>query len=92
MKELVARLPCVLCEKLGQEQRARTHVHHIRSGQGLSQRAGHYLVVALCGECHTGVDGIHGTRALLRIANCTELDLLDMTIERVIALVKKGDI
>ena len=91
MKELVARLPCVLCEKLGQEQRARTHVRHIRSGQGLRQRAGAYLLCALCGECHQGPDGIHGTRALLRMAKCTELDLLDMTIERVINLVRHGE-
>lgn len=78
----IAGLPCILCELLDQPQTGRTTVHHIREGQGMSQRASHWLAVPLCRECHQGHLGIHGDRTLLRIANVDELDLLALTIER----------
>ena len=79
----LASLPCVLCEALGQPQTDPTQVHHIREGQGTSQRASHWLTIPLCTYCHSGKHGIHGDRALLRIAGVSELDLLAMTVERV---------
>lgn len=78
----IAAMPCLLCELLGIEQTARTTVHHIREGQGMSQRANDYLAVPLCESCHQGSSGIHGDRSLLRIAKTTELDLLAETIAR----------
>lgn len=87
--DVVANIPCVLCEVLGQDQEGPTCVHHIRSGQGMSQRAGHFLVVALCYECHQGDNGIHGNQSLLRIGKVEELDLLGMTIERAQKQVKR---
>ena len=73
----VADLPCVLCERLGQEQWSRTTVHHVREGQGGGQRADHFLTVALCQDCHQDSRlGMHGDRTLLQIAKCDELDLL----------------
>lgn len=78
----VAAMPCVLCEALGVAQTGRTTVHHIRAGQGASQRASHWLVVPLCGDCHQGRNGVHGDQSLLRMAKVTELDLLALTIER----------
>jgi hypothetical protein len=78
----VKRLGCVLCAALDLRQTSITDVHHIREGQGGAQRASHWLTVALCHEsCHTGPHGIHGDRALLRQAKCTELDLLAWTLE-----------
>lgn len=71
----VAALPCMLC---GTQQ---AEVHHIREGQGASQRASHYLTVPLCPECHRGPLGVHGDRSLMRIQKLEELDLLAMTIE-----------
>ena len=78
----VASLPCVLCELIGQTQTTHTEVHHLREGQGMSQRAHHFRVAALCEECHRGTAGIHGDRALLRIANVSEGDLADITAEK----------
>lgn len=76
-------MDCVLCELLGECQRSKTDVHHIRAGQGAAQRACDYLSVPLCHEgCHQGPQGVHGDRSRLKLANVTELDLLGMVIER----------
>lgn len=71
----VAQLPCVVCGAHG------VHVHHVREGQGMSQRASNWLTVPLCPDCHTGPSGIHGNKALMRIQKFDEMDLLAMTIE-----------
>lgn len=81
----VAQLPCALCERLGMTQAGRTYVHHIREGQGKSQRASDFLTIPLCYDCHQGREGIHGDRSLLRVAKCEELDLLADTIAKVAA-------
>ena len=57
-----------------------TEAHHIRTGHGLGDRASDYLTVALCVECHRGTHGFHGTKALMKIAKLSELDLLGETI------------
>lgn len=77
----IAAMPCVLCDVLGVGPSSST-VHHIREGQGASQRASHWLVVPLCPDCHQGRHGIHGDRALLRMAKIEEMDLLAITIKR----------
>jgi hypothetical protein len=73
----VAELPCVICGVTPVE------LHHVREGQGMSQRASHYLVVALCPEHHRGGTGLHGlgTRGFYTRYKLEELDLLAMTIE-----------
>jgi hypothetical protein len=71
----VAQQNCVLCGASG------VHCHHIREGQGMSQRASDFMSVPLCVSCHTGPLGIHGDRSLLRIYKKTELDLLADTIQ-----------
>jgi hypothetical protein len=71
----VAELPCVLC---GTEP---CEVHHLREGQGMSQRASNFLTIPLCPGCHRGPSGIHGDRSLMRIQKLDELDLLALTIE-----------
>jgi hypothetical protein len=57
-------------------------VHHIREGQGLSQRASHYLVIPLCPECHMGALSIHKTKRQFENIHGSELDLLAETIRR----------
>jgi hypothetical protein len=75
----VASVGCVLCAALGKPGTPAS-VHHVREGQGMAQRAADWLSVALCWDCHQGPNGLHGDRALLRIAKVDELDLLAMTI------------
>lgn len=70
----IAQLPCAICGNEG------VHVHHIREGQGMSQRASSFLTVPLCPSCHQGPNGVHGDKSLLRIQKKTELDLLADTI------------
>ena len=72
----VASLGCVICD-------SPSEVHHIREGQGMSQRAQHYLTVPLCPEHHRGNNGIHllGPSMFYTRYKLDELDLLAMTIE-----------
>lgn len=77
----LAAMPCVLCDVLGAGP-TRAEIHHIREGQGASQRASHWLAVPLCPECHRGSLGVHGNRSLLRMAKLEELDLLAITISK----------
>ena len=77
----VAALGCVLCRHLGFGH-SPAHVHHVREGQGMSQRASNYLTIPLCPEHHQGATGIHGlgTKAFERLYKLDELDLLALTI------------
>lgn len=79
----VANLGCVLCKHLGHEGTP-AEIHHIREGQGMSQRASNFLVVPLCPEHHRGNSGVHGLgeRGFYTRYKLSELDLLAMTIEQ----------
>lgn len=83
---LLALMPCMLCEKLGQEQRTRTEVHHISAAAGMGQRSGHNLALPLCSECHRGNQGVHGDKSRLRMASTSELKLLDELIGLLVAM------
>ena len=76
----VAQMPCVLCGAQPVE------VHHIREGQGASQRAQDTLTVPLCSEHHRGASGIHGLgrRGFYTRYKLDELDLLAATLERLV--------
>ncbi len=50
---MVAQLPCACCGAHG------VHVHHIREGQGMAQRASDFLTIPLCPDCHVGPLGPH---------------------------------
>lgn len=76
---LVAQLPCACCGMPG------VHVHHIREGQGMAQRAANYLVIPLCPDCHQGPNGVHGDKTYMRIKKLTELDMLADTIAKIFA-------
>ena len=76
---MVAILPCSCCGQPGPSL-----VHHIREGQGMSQRANNFLTIPLCYECHQGPKGIHGDKTLMRIYKVSELDMLAWTIEQIL--------
>ena len=81
----VAALLGVLCELLGTAQEGKTDVHHIRDGVGAAQRNSDFLAIPLGHDCcHQGPQGIHGDKSRLRLAAVTELDLLAMTIARLV--------
>ena len=73
----LAELGCVLCIRLGYYATP-AEIHHIRDGQGMSQRASHFDAVPLCVAHHRGDDGLHGLgrRAFERVYGVTEAELL----------------
>ena len=75
----VASIGCILGRLLG-EPHGPANIHHMREGQGMSQRASHWLAIPLCKDCHQGPLGLHGDRTLLRIAKVDEMDLLAATL------------
>lgn len=77
----VHELPCVLCTELGIEQTTPTAAHHVRHGQGMSQRAPDWLACALCWDCHQGPTGLHGNRQRFRQAKWDEADAWSATAE-----------
>jgi hypothetical protein len=74
----VAALPCAVCGDVP------VHVHHIREGHGMGQRASNFLTIPLCPSCHQGPHGVHGDKAMLRIKKLSELSMLADTIERLV--------
>ena len=78
----VSQLPCCLCGAYG------VHVHHIRQGCGMGQRADDWLTIPLCPSCHTGTKGIHGDKTILRIKKVDELDLLAKTLKKIYGRVR----
>ena len=80
--ERIAGMSCVICDALGQPQQTPTTVHHIREGQGMGQRASHWLAVPLCYGDHQSQFGVHGDRSRMRMAKMDELDILAETIRR----------
>jgi hypothetical protein len=80
-KSKVAGLGCILCRHLDLGETP-ANLHHVREGQGLSQRASDWLVIPLCKLHHQGTEGIHGGR-FYQLYKMDELDLLAMTIQAV---------
>jgi hypothetical protein len=77
----VASLGCVVCREAGYNTPA--VIHHIRAGQGMSQRAGNALVIPLCPEHHNqGGHGIaiHSGQRTFEQMWGTEHELLNRTI------------
>ena len=78
----VASLGCVVCRNQGYGE-SQAQIHHIRAGQGMSQRASNYLVIPLCPSHHTdGGKGvaIHAGQQAFEAIYGSELDLLAQTI------------
>lgn len=89
--DLVHRVPCVLCVHLGLGQMEYpVEAHHVHEGVGLSQRASHFRVAALCRDHHqdSKVGVAMGTKAFYRRYKIDELDLVDMTVRAVFKLLE----
>jgi hypothetical protein len=80
-KSKVAGLGCILCRHLDLGETP-ANLHHVREGQGMSQRASDWLVIPLCKRHHQGTEGIHGGR-FYQLYKMDEMDLLAMTIQAV---------
>ena len=81
----VANLGCVVCRNLGLGPTP-AQLHHVREGQGLSQRASHFLVIPLCLLHHTGGahgESFHSGPQVFEAKYGSELELLAQTYEEV---------
>ena len=81
---LVARVPCVICARMGLGE-SDSQVHHLKFGSGACNQTSDHLTIALCPEHHTGASGVHTLkeRGLYLRYKCSELDLLADTISAV---------
>lgn len=86
--DTVARLGCIACRKNGITDSPAT-LHHIREGQGGSQRASNWEVIPLCHPHHQGGDGtasfngevaFHLRPLLFEEKFGTEMQLLEQTL------------
>ena len=73
----LADMGCVLCHHLGTPGTP-AEIHHLRDGQGMSQRAPHDQTIGLCAYHHRGPEGYHGLgkRGFEAVYGVTERDLL----------------
>ena len=81
-KSKVASVGCILCRylELGETP---AMLHHVREGQGMSQRSSDWLVIPLCTEHHQGKTGIHGHQ-FYQLWKLDEMDLLAMMLKEVV--------
>jgi len=69
----VKELPCSVCDASGPSD-----AHHIKQGST-------YTCVALCKDCHQGpIMGWHGQKRMWAIQKMTELEALNVTIQRLL--------
>lgn len=54
----------------------------------MGQRQDDFLTIPLCPSCHTGTQGIHGDKTMMRIMKADELDLLADTIRKLYGSVR----
>jgi hypothetical protein len=72
----VAATGCIACRKIGFEDTP-AELHHIRNGQGMSQRASNYEVIPLCPTHHRhGKNSIHLGKLSFEAEFGTERELL----------------
>ena len=72
---LVKELPCSVCDAPPPSD-----AHHVKQHR-------QYTVVALCKDCHQGsFNGWHGQKRMWSVMKMDEQDALNVTIERVVAL------
>lgn len=75
----VAQLGCIVCNNL-MMGRTPAEIHHLRDGQGVSQRSNHFRVIPLCPTHHrTGGYGVafHAGEKAFEEKYGTELELLE---------------
>lgn len=83
----VASLGCVCCRNLGLGE-SPAEIHHVREGNGMSQRASHFDVIPLCPPHHRAsfVTGFHANRKKWETIHGAERELLEQTKTEVRAL------
>lgn len=79
-KSRVASLGCIVCSLEGNEE-VPANLHHVREGQGMSQRASDFLIIPLCRKHHQEKGGIHDKQAFYLKYKMDELDLLALVLE-----------
>ena len=76
---LVKELPCSVCDAPPPSD-----AHHVKQHR-------QYTCVALCKDCHQGsFNGLHGQKRMWSVMKMDEQDALNVTIERVVALLMKS--
>ena len=77
---LVKELPCSVCDAPPPSD-----AHHVKQHR-------QYTVVALCKDCHQGsFNGWHGQKRMWSVMKMDEQDALNVTIERVVALLMQRE-
>jgi len=81
----VAELGCIICSDFLGIPDSPASIHHIRSGQGLGQRASHKDILPLCHQHHQGGGlgvAIHAGQKTWEEKYATESELLNRVKER----------
>lgn len=68
---MIKEMACICCEAPPP-----CDAHEIEQGKW-------FLSVPLCRECHTGYNGLHGTKAAWKVRKLTELGALNMALQRI---------
>ena len=79
----LSEMGCCVCTRMGFEP-YKAEIHHLRTGQGMSQRSSHFDAIPLCEKHHrTGGYGvaIHAGQKEWESRYGTELELLEYTRE-----------
>jgi hypothetical protein len=80
---LVLSFGCIVCRNAGRGATPGQY-HHLREGQGKSERAPHMLGICLCPMDHTdGKFSVHRNRRMFELQNGSELELLAQTVAEV---------
>lgn len=75
---------CIACEIMGIDDTA-AEIHHIRNGQGISQRASHFETIPLCPFHHRSGgygNAFHAGKKVWEARFGTERELLKKVLER----------
>ena len=90
-KGLVARVPCVLCARMGIDD-SPSEVHHLKYGSGACNETSDFLTIAVCTQHHRVEypHSIHRLKehGLYQMYKCSELDLLADTIRGVLGMMR----
>ncbi|WP_340615222.1 Ref family recombination enhancement nuclease [Xenorhabdus thailandensis] len=74
----VASLGCIACRNLGLGA-SPAEIHHVRTGQGMAQRAEHFSVLPLCPRHHRACypTGFYAAPKTWQAFHGTEIELLE---------------
>ncbi len=83
----VAELGCICCRNMGFGA-SLAEIHHVRTGQGMAQRASHTDVLPLCPPHHRVCyeTGFHASPKSWQEIHGSEIELLEQTKQEVMEL------